>query len=62
MSITPQLIEIKDKSKINKERDSMLLLANNGQTLILMVKVQIGTSPKELLKILQILMSARNFI
>lgn len=62
MSITPQLIEIKDKSKINKERDSMLLLANNGQTLILMVKVQIGTSPKELLKILQILMSASNFI
>lgn len=49
MSLIPQLIKIKDKSKINSDSDSALL-ANNGQTLILWVKVQIGRRPKELVE------------
>ena len=61
MSLIPQLIKIKDKSKINSESDSVLL-ANNGQTTILWVKVQIGRCPEELVKSLQTLMPASNLI
>lgn len=61
LSLIPQLIEIKNKSKINSESDS-LFLASNGKTPVSWVKVQIWRLPKELVKHFLSLMPVSNWI